>query len=219
MLIHRTLCFIRIWTAGEPENDARTERTGQGGMIVPIALQKNMVTLRDSRPGLKEKYNKFPFEWSTMRDRQVMKYVEVNKSYSMWQCGPLRTYFPVTKALEIQFFIQPLTHDNNYSSCVYRFILFPLTKMNMLPTQSIILLQPAKMNTIKKQPFIFSLSRQTWIIFPYQGFSQRKQRIVQNHQLAPSRFFWNCPARFSIFGNIVTISASRKIILVFANIR
>jgi hypothetical protein len=53
---------IRIWTAGEPENDARTERTRQGGMVVPIALQKNMIALRDSRPGLKEKYNKLPFE-------------------------------------------------------------------------------------------------------------------------------------------------------------
>lgn len=52
----------RIWTAGEPENDARVERTGQGGMKVPVPLQKNMVVLRDTRPGLKEKYEKLPFE-------------------------------------------------------------------------------------------------------------------------------------------------------------
>lgn len=52
----------RIWTAGEPENDARIERTGQGGMKVVLPLQKNMVALRDTRPGLKEKYPKLPFE-------------------------------------------------------------------------------------------------------------------------------------------------------------
>ena len=52
----------RIWTAGEPENDARTERTGQGGMKVVLPLQKNMIALRDSRPGLKDKYPKLPFE-------------------------------------------------------------------------------------------------------------------------------------------------------------
>jgi len=52
----------RIWTAGEPENDARTERTGQGGMKVVVPLQKNMIALRDSRPGLKDKYPKLPFE-------------------------------------------------------------------------------------------------------------------------------------------------------------
>ena len=52
----------RIWTAGEPENDARVARTGQGGMKVNVPLQKNMQTLRDSRPGLKEKYPTLPFE-------------------------------------------------------------------------------------------------------------------------------------------------------------
>jgi len=52
----------RIWTAGEPENDARVERTGQGGMKVPVSLQKNMIELRDTRPGMKEKYPKLPFE-------------------------------------------------------------------------------------------------------------------------------------------------------------
>jgi hypothetical protein len=56
------LLLHRIWTAGELENDSRTERTGQGGMVVPRSLQKNMVALRDARPGLKEKYEKLPFE-------------------------------------------------------------------------------------------------------------------------------------------------------------
>lgn len=52
----------RIWTAGEPENDARVARFAQGGMEVPKVLQKNMVELRNKRPGLKEKYSKLPFE-------------------------------------------------------------------------------------------------------------------------------------------------------------
>lgn len=52
----------RIWTAGEPENDARVERTAQGGMKVPESLQINMIKLRDARPGLKEKYPVLPFE-------------------------------------------------------------------------------------------------------------------------------------------------------------
>lgn len=52
----------RIWTAGEPEHDARVERMAQGGMKVPKALQKDMKVLRDNRPGLKEKYSKLPFE-------------------------------------------------------------------------------------------------------------------------------------------------------------
>ena len=52
----------RIWTAGEPENDARIARTAQGGMVVPIPLQKSMKALRDTRPGLSTKYQKLPFE-------------------------------------------------------------------------------------------------------------------------------------------------------------
>jgi LDH2 family malate/lactate/ureidoglycolate dehydrogenase len=52
----------RIWTAGEPENDARVARTAQGGMKVVVPLQKNMIDLRNNRPGLKEKYPKLPFE-------------------------------------------------------------------------------------------------------------------------------------------------------------
>ena len=52
----------RIWTAGEPENDARTERDAKGGMSVPVPLQKNMIALRNARPGLKEIYEKLPFE-------------------------------------------------------------------------------------------------------------------------------------------------------------
>jgi len=51
----------RIWTAGEPENDARVQRDAQGGMVVPLSLQKDMQALLDSRPGLKEKYGKLPF--------------------------------------------------------------------------------------------------------------------------------------------------------------
>ena len=52
----------RVWTAGEPEHDARLERTAQGGMKVPISLQDNMIALRDTRPGLAEKYAQLPFE-------------------------------------------------------------------------------------------------------------------------------------------------------------
>jgi len=52
----------RIWTAGEPEHDARVKRYSQGGMIVPPALQANMKALRDSHPDLQEKYARFPFE-------------------------------------------------------------------------------------------------------------------------------------------------------------
>lgn len=52
----------RIWTAGEMENDARIERTAQGGLSVPYALQKDMLALRNKLPSLKEKYAKFPFE-------------------------------------------------------------------------------------------------------------------------------------------------------------
>lgn len=52
----------RIWTAGELEHDARVERMGQGGMKVPKALQKDMLKLRDTRPGLTDKYAKLPFE-------------------------------------------------------------------------------------------------------------------------------------------------------------
>lgn len=52
----------RIWTAGEPENDARTARTAQGGVSVPYALQKDMVALRNKFPALGEKYAKLPFE-------------------------------------------------------------------------------------------------------------------------------------------------------------
>lgn len=43
-------------------DDARLARTAQGGMVVPDALQDNMKILRESRPGLAEKYAKFPFE-------------------------------------------------------------------------------------------------------------------------------------------------------------
>ena len=52
----------RIWTAGEPEHDARISRYAQGGMVVSKPLQQNMIDLRESRPGLKEKYPTFPWE-------------------------------------------------------------------------------------------------------------------------------------------------------------
>jgi len=52
----------RIWTAGEKENDERISRHGQGGMKIPVSLQANMKALRDSRPGMKEKYATLPFE-------------------------------------------------------------------------------------------------------------------------------------------------------------
>jgi LDH2 family malate/lactate/ureidoglycolate dehydrogenase len=52
----------KIWTAGELENEARIERMGQGGMKVDPALQKDMINLRNNRPGLKEKYPNLPFE-------------------------------------------------------------------------------------------------------------------------------------------------------------
>jgi LDH2 family malate/lactate/ureidoglycolate dehydrogenase len=52
----------RIYTAGEPEHDARVERTGRGGLMLPVSLQKNMIAIRDARPDLKAKYPKFDFE-------------------------------------------------------------------------------------------------------------------------------------------------------------
>lgn len=52
----------RIWTAGEPENDARVRRTALGGVVVPPALLKDMKDLRDTLPGMKEKYEKLIFE-------------------------------------------------------------------------------------------------------------------------------------------------------------
>ena len=52
----------RIWTAGEMENDARIERTAQGGVSVPYALQKDMIALRNKLAPLQGKYAKLPFE-------------------------------------------------------------------------------------------------------------------------------------------------------------
>jgi L-2-hydroxycarboxylate dehydrogenase (NAD+) len=52
----------RIWTAGEMENDCRVERTAQGGLSVPFALQKDMKVLRDKFPTLQAKYPILPFE-------------------------------------------------------------------------------------------------------------------------------------------------------------
>ncbi|CAL1153764.1 unnamed protein product [Cladocopium goreaui] len=52
----------RIWTAGEAENEFRKKRMAAGGVMVPPALLKDMQVLRESLPGLKEKYPKFSFE-------------------------------------------------------------------------------------------------------------------------------------------------------------
>lgn len=52
----------RIWTAGEPENDARKSRTALGGVMVPPILLHEMTELRDTLPGLKEKYPTLMFE-------------------------------------------------------------------------------------------------------------------------------------------------------------
>ncbi|GMH73344.1 hypothetical protein TrST_g2398 [Triparma strigata] len=52
----------RIFTAGEKEHVARGERFGQGGLTVPVSLQKNMADLRDKQESLKTKYAKLPFE-------------------------------------------------------------------------------------------------------------------------------------------------------------
>ena len=52
----------RIWTAGEPEYEARLKREAQGGMYVQKVLQKQMEELRDNRPGLKAKYPRFLWE-------------------------------------------------------------------------------------------------------------------------------------------------------------
>eukprot|EP00604_Paraphysomonas_vestita_P001081 CAMPEP_0174818282 /NCGR_PEP_ID=MMETSP1107-20130205/942_1 /TAXON_ID=36770 /ORGANISM="Paraphysomonas vestita, Strain GFlagA" /LENGTH=249 /DNA_ID=CAMNT_0016029929 /DNA_START=624 /DNA_END=1373 /DNA_ORIENTATION=+ len=52
----------RIWTAGEPEWDARVHRTAAGGVMVPPALLKDMKDLREYLPGIKDKYPQFPFE-------------------------------------------------------------------------------------------------------------------------------------------------------------
>jgi L-2-hydroxycarboxylate dehydrogenase (NAD+) len=55
----------RIWTAGEPENDARVRRTALGGVVVPPILLSDMQHLRDTLPGMKEKYEKLVFELPT----------------------------------------------------------------------------------------------------------------------------------------------------------
>ncbi|KAJ1440220.1 hypothetical protein B484DRAFT_391413, partial [Ochromonadaceae sp. CCMP2298] len=52
----------RIWTAGEPEFESRTNRTAAGGVMVPPALLSDMEGLRESLPGIKEKYPVFCFE-------------------------------------------------------------------------------------------------------------------------------------------------------------
>lgn len=53
----------RIWTPGEKEADAMVDRTANNGTMVPAALQKDMLRLREQYPEiLAEKYPKFPWE-------------------------------------------------------------------------------------------------------------------------------------------------------------
>lgn len=52
----------RIWTAGEPEWDARQRRTAAGGVMVPPVLLDDMRALRNDLPGMAEKYGKLIFE-------------------------------------------------------------------------------------------------------------------------------------------------------------
>jgi LDH2 family malate/lactate/ureidoglycolate dehydrogenase len=52
----------RIWTAGEKEYEAKLEREARGGVLLNKVLKQQMMELRDNRPGLKEKYGKFPWE-------------------------------------------------------------------------------------------------------------------------------------------------------------
>lgn len=52
----------RIWTAGEFEYDCRNDRTAKGGVVVPPVLLRDMQALRDTLPGLKEKYATLSFE-------------------------------------------------------------------------------------------------------------------------------------------------------------
>lgn len=53
----------RIWTPGEKEHDAMVDRKQKNGTLVPEALQKDMVTLREQYPEhLAEKYASFPWE-------------------------------------------------------------------------------------------------------------------------------------------------------------
>lgn len=48
--------------AGEPEYEFEQMRQRNGGVYLPPALLRAMMDLRDSLPGLKEKYSKLIFE-------------------------------------------------------------------------------------------------------------------------------------------------------------
>jgi L-2-hydroxycarboxylate dehydrogenase (NAD+) len=52
----------RIWTAGEPEHDSKMHREAAGGCLLPPLLLNQLQELRDTLPGLKEKYPTMPFE-------------------------------------------------------------------------------------------------------------------------------------------------------------
>lgn len=61
----------RIWTAGEYEHDSRIKRTSAGGVVVPPILLKDMQELRDTLPGMKEKYSVLVFEQEHEKDNVV----------------------------------------------------------------------------------------------------------------------------------------------------
>lgn len=52
----------RIFTPGEKEHDALVEREQKNGTLVPVALQRDMIQLREQYPVLQDRYRKFPFE-------------------------------------------------------------------------------------------------------------------------------------------------------------
>lgn len=54
----------KIWTAGEPEKDAKRDRDAMGGFFIPPALQSNMTDLRANKfqDADKAKFTPFPFE-------------------------------------------------------------------------------------------------------------------------------------------------------------
>lgn len=56
------IAFFHILSAGEPEWESRLKRTAAGGVVVPPVLLSDMQTLRDSLPGMKDKYSVLCFE-------------------------------------------------------------------------------------------------------------------------------------------------------------
>lgn len=52
----------RIYTAGELEHEGTLACERNGGTLVPDALQKDMLAIREKYPSIQEKYPKFSFE-------------------------------------------------------------------------------------------------------------------------------------------------------------